>query len=62
MTARQLVRLPQAVEARPWLSERYLRRLVAERRIGFSKIGGVLLFDLDEIDQLAEAGRVEPRR
>jgi len=59
--SRQLVRLRQAVESRPWLTERYLRRLVAERRIGYSKCGRVLLFDLDEIDQLAEAGRVEAR-
>ncbi len=59
--ARQLVTLPQAVEARPWLSERWLRRLVAERRVPFHKMPGSsrLLFDLADLDRLVEDGRVE---
>jgi excisionase family DNA binding protein len=60
MSRRELVRLPQAVEARPWTSERLLRRLVAERRIPFHKVAGRLLFDLADLDAFAEAGRVEP--
>lgn len=57
--SRPLVTLPQAISERPWLSERWLRRLVAERRISFHKAGGRLLFDLNDIDQWAETGRVE---
>jgi hypothetical protein len=57
----QLVSLRQAVEARPWLTERHLRRLVAERRLAYSKVGGKLVFDLADIDGLVVAGRVEAR-
>ena len=60
--ARQLVTLPQAINERPWLTDRWLRRLVAERRIPFHKAGGRLLFDLADIDQWAEGGRVEAKR
>ena len=56
---RHLVTLPQAIHERPFLSERWLRRLVAERRISFHKAGGRLLFDLEDIDKWADAGRVE---
>ena len=56
------VKLPQLLEQRPWLTERYVRRLVAERRIGFYKVGNVLVFDTDEIDRLLEAGRVDASR
>ncbi len=59
---RRLATLTQVVEARPWLTERWLRRLVAERRVAYHKCGGRLLFDLDDIDALAEAGRVEAAR
>jgi excisionase family DNA binding protein len=58
--SRRLVTLPMAIEERPWLTERWLRRLVAERRVPFHKVGGRLLFDLDDLDKWAEAGRVEP--
>lgn len=57
---RNLVTLRQAVERRPWLTERLLRRLVAERRVPFHKVSRRLLFDLDDLDAFAEAGRVEP--
>ncbi len=57
---RHLGTLVQTVEARPWVTERYLRRLVAERRIPFHKAGGKVLIDLDDLDAYAEAGRVEP--
>lgn len=59
---RSLVTLHQATAARPWLTDRWLRRLVAERRIPFHKVGGRLLFDLADIDNLAETGRVEAAR
>jgi excisionase family DNA binding protein len=58
--SRQLVNIPQAVEQRPWLTERFLRRLVAKRRIPYHKVGGRVLFDLADLDALAEQGRVEP--
>lgn len=51
--------LPQLLEERPWLTERHVRRLVSERRIPFSHAGRKLLFDLNDIDAWAEAGRVE---
>jgi hypothetical protein len=57
--SRQLVTLRQAVEQRPWLTERWLRRLVLERRVPFHKVGGKVLFDLADLDNLAEHGRVE---
>jgi excisionase family DNA binding protein len=60
--SRPLVTLSQAVEARPWLTERWLRRLVYERRIAFHKVGRRLLFDLRDLDQLTESGRVEAVR
>ena len=59
--SRKLVTLTQAVEQRPWLSERMIRRLVSERRIPYFKPAGRLLFDLEELDTWAEAGRVGAR-
>ncbi len=58
---RKLATLTQAVEQRPWLTERLLRRLVSERRVPFYKPSGRLLFDLEELDAWAEAARVEAR-
>ena len=57
--SRQLVTLQQAVEQRPWLTERWLRRLVYERRGPFHKVGNRLVFDLADLDALVEQGRVE---
>jgi len=56
---RSYVTLPQVLEARPWLTERYLRRLVYERRIPFSKLDNKLLFCLEDIDEYVERRRVE---
>lgn len=61
MTARQLVALKEVPNHRPWTSERLLRRLVAEKRVAFHKVGGKVLLDLVDLDQYAEAGRVEAR-
>lgn len=58
-TTRNYRTLPQVLEERPWLSERYLRRLVYERKIPFSKLDGRLLFDLADIDDYVERHRVE---
>ena len=59
---RELRLLAQAVAERPWLSLRYLRRLVYEGRIRHYKVGGKVLVDLADIDALAESGRREPLR
>ena len=58
---RQLVPLKRVPELRTWTSERYLRRLVAEKRVAFHKVAGKVLFDLADLDAYAERGRVEPR-
>jgi excisionase family DNA binding protein len=60
--ARQLVPLLEVPEHRPWCSGRYARRLVAERKIPFHRVGRKILLDLDDLDELAERGRVEPPR
>ena len=59
---KQFRTLAQTLEERPWLTERYLRRLVAERRIPYHKPGGRLVFDLADIDALVENSRVEAAR
>ncbi len=61
--SRHYVTLEQLIAERPFLTERWVRRLVSERRVPFSKVPGSnrLLFDLDDLDALVENGRVEPR-
>lgn len=39
---------------------RFIRRLVAERRIAFHKVGIYVRFAVDDLDAFANAGRVEP--
>lgn len=56
---RELVPLVKVPAERPWTNERWLRRLVSERRLPFYKVGGRVLIDLRELDALAEAGRVD---
>jgi excisionase family DNA binding protein len=41
-------------------SPRFIRRLIAERRIAFTKIGRHVRIDTDDIDAFIAAGRVEP--
>lgn len=41
-------------------SERFVRRLVAERRIAFHHIGRHVRFALSDLDEWLAAGRVEP--
>jgi excisionase family DNA binding protein len=43
-------------------SPRFIRRLIAERRIAFTKIGRHVRIDTDDIDAFIAAGRVEPRQ
>jgi len=42
------------------VSQRFMRRLVAERRIAFHKLGHLLRFHVADLDRLLAAGRVEP--
>lgn len=42
------------------MSERYLRRLVAERRIAYHKVGRSVRFNVTDLDAHMSAGRVEP--
>lgn len=55
--SRKIVTLAQAVEQRPFLTLRHLRRLIFERRLPFYKAGGKVLVDLDEIDAWVESNR-----
>ncbi|MFD0365633.1 helix-turn-helix domain-containing protein [Nocardia sp. GCM10030253] len=41
-------------------TERFMRRLVAERRIVFYKVGRHVRFSLSDLEEFAQAGRVEP--
>jgi hypothetical protein len=45
------VTLKQLVEERPYLTERWVRSLVSARKLPHHKLGGRLLFDLDEVDR-----------
>lgn len=56
--------IKQVAQERPWVTERYLRRLVFERRIPYTKAtrGGKVLIDINALDALVESNRVEPRR
>lgn len=40
---------------------RFLRRLVEQREVTVSRVGGRLLVDLNSVDELAERGRVDPQ-
>lgn len=51
----------QAGDAYPALGERYFRRLIADRRIPYAKVGAKVLLAVDDIEELIENGRVEPR-
>jgi Helix-turn-helix domain len=54
-----LVTLPQLIEQRPFLSERWVRSLVRAKALPFYKPAGKLLFSLSEIDEWA---RTRPDR
>jgi excisionase family DNA binding protein len=41
-------------------SVRFVRRLIAERRVAFHKFGAHIRFALVDLDAFVQAGRVEP--
>ncbi len=52
--------IPQAIEERPYITERWMRRLVYESRIPYFKVGGRVLVDLTDIDAYVNRGRIDP--
>ena len=50
----------EEVAERLHTSLRFVRRLVAERRIGFTKVGKFVRFSAADIDAFIAKGRVEP--
>lgn len=58
---RNLRTIKGAIGERPWLTERWLRRMIYEGRIAYFKVGGKVLVDLDELDAYVEAGRREAK-
>lgn len=40
---------------------RFIRRLVAEKRIPYVKLGAHLRLDSDDLDRFVDAGRVHPQ-
>ena len=46
--------------ARLKMSVRYVRRLVAERRIAFHRLGRSVRFDAADLAEFVQQGRVEP--
>jgi excisionase family DNA binding protein len=59
MATRTLVQAKEAQGHRSWATERRIRRLVAEKRIPYYKVGGLVMIDVADLDAYAEAGRVE---
>lgn len=41
--------------------ERFVRRLIAQRRVRFYRVGRYVRFDIADLDTFIEAGRVDPR-
>ncbi len=41
-------------------SPRFIRRLIAERRIAFTKVGRHIRFNAADVESFIQAGRVEP--
>lgn len=51
-----------AGEKYPAIGERHFRRLTEEGKLAYSKVGGKVLIDDDDIQALIQAGRVEARK
>mgnify|MGYP002630922152 CR=1 FL=1 len=44
------------------VSPRFIRRLVAQRRVNYLKIGKFVRFDQDELDEWVQQQRIDARR
>jgi hypothetical protein len=55
-----LVDLPELLRRFPWLTERRVRSMVAERDVGYWKVRGRLLFEPAHFQELVDAGYVPP--
>lgn len=58
----QYLTLQQAADRYPVFSARFLRRLVQERRIAFSRVGRSIVLSEADIEEYLERNRVEPPR
>ena len=60
MTNRRFLTVPEAAE-RLSVKESFIRRLVFEKKVPYTKFGGrTLRIAEDDLDAFIEAGRVEP--
>jgi excisionase family DNA binding protein len=57
--SRELLTIEEAAQAMR-MSARHVRRLVAERQIGFHRLGRSVRISRADIEAYVEAGRVEP--
>lgn len=57
-STRPMLGVPQLAE-RLGTTERFVRRLVCERRIAFHKVGKYVRFHQDDVDAWIASGRVE---
>ena len=55
-----LIALPKLLETFPWLTERRVRSMVAERRVPHWKVHNRLLFDPTDFQAMLDAGYVPP--
>lgn len=55
---RDLRSVAQVIEERPFITERWLRRIIYERRIPHYKLGRRVFVDLTDLDAYLDAGRV----
>jgi hypothetical protein len=60
--SRNLVPLKQVPTFKPWTSERLLRHLIATRQLPHHKVGRRIYIALEDVDDLAERGRIEAVR
>ncbi|HEY2833847.1 MAG TPA: helix-turn-helix domain-containing protein [Sporichthyaceae bacterium] len=59
VTGHDLLSVTQAAE-RLGTPERFIRRLIAQRRVRFYKVGRYIRFDVVDLDAFIDNGRVEP--
>lgn len=60
VAGQELSSVAQAAE-RLGTPERFVRRLVAQRRVRFYRVGRYVRFDAVDLDSFIESGRVDPR-